>query len=62
MICLPGLTRPARDFVVLALFLSTRTHRRIISLDYRGRGGSDWDPDWTHYSLSARNSPTFSPS
>lgn len=51
VICLPGLTRPARDFVVLALFLSTRTHRRIISLDYRGRGGSDWDPDWTHYSF-----------
>ena len=36
---------------MLALFLSTRTHRRIISLDYRGRGGSDWDPDWTHYSF-----------
>jgi pimeloyl-ACP methyl ester carboxylesterase len=51
VICLPGLTRPARDFVVLALFLSTRTHRRIISIDYRGRGGSDWDPDWSHYSF-----------
>lgn len=52
VICLPGLTRPARDFVVLALYLSTRTHRRIVSLDYRGRGGSDWDPDWTHYSFA----------
>lgn len=51
VVCLPGLTRPARDFVVLALFLGTRTHRRIVSIDYRGRGGSDWDPDWTHYSF-----------
>jgi pimeloyl-ACP methyl ester carboxylesterase len=51
VICLPGLTRPARDFVVLALYLSAHTHRRIVSIDYRGRGGSDWDPDWTHYSL-----------
>lgn len=51
VICLPGLTRPARDFVVLALFLSARTHRRIVGIDYRGRGGSDWDPDWTHYSF-----------
>ncbi|WP_374546224.1 alpha/beta fold hydrolase [Rhodoblastus sp.] len=51
VVCLPGLTRPARDFVVLALFLNIQTHRRIISVDYRGRGGSDWDPDWTHYSF-----------
>lgn len=51
IICLPGLTRPARDFAVLSGFLSARTNRRIVSLDYRGRGGSDWDPDWTHYSF-----------
>ncbi len=52
IVCLPGLTRPARDFVVLALFLHARTARRIISVDYRGRGGSDWDPDWTHYAMA----------
>jgi pimeloyl-ACP methyl ester carboxylesterase len=51
IVCLPGLTRPARDFGVLALFLNEQTGRRVISLDYRGRGGSDWDPDWTHYSF-----------
>jgi pimeloyl-ACP methyl ester carboxylesterase len=51
IVCLPGLTRPARDFVVLALFLNEQTGRRVISLDYRGRGGSDWDPDWTQYSF-----------
>ena len=52
VVCLPGLTRPARDFVVLALHFHARRNRRIISIDYRGRGGSDWDPDWTHYSFS----------
>jgi pimeloyl-ACP methyl ester carboxylesterase len=51
IVCLPGLTRPARDFVVLAQNLYAKTPRRIVSLDYRGRGGSDWDPDWRHYSL-----------
>ena len=25
--------------------------RRIVSIDYRGRGGSDWDPDWSHYTF-----------
>jgi pimeloyl-ACP methyl ester carboxylesterase len=49
IVCLPGLTRPARDFVVLGRFLSLRAHRRVISLDYRGRGGSDWDADWRRY-------------
>jgi pimeloyl-ACP methyl ester carboxylesterase len=51
IVCLPGLTRPARDFIVLALHLHRTDKRRIISLDYRRRGGSDWDPDWKHYSL-----------
>jgi pimeloyl-ACP methyl ester carboxylesterase len=51
VICLPGLTRPARDFAVLARHLVARRARRIVSIDYRGRGGSDWDPDWTHYSV-----------
>ena len=52
VVCLPGLTRPARDFVVLASFLSATTQRQVVCLDYRGRGGSDWDPDWTHYSFA----------
>jgi pimeloyl-ACP methyl ester carboxylesterase len=51
IVCLPGLTRPARDFAVIAKYLHGRTPRRVICLDYRGRGGSDWDPDWTRYSM-----------
>ena len=40
-ICLPGLTRNARDFHELALYLSTQsaTPRQVIAFDYRGRGG-----------------------
>ncbi len=49
VVCLPGLSRPARDFAVLARFLGARTGRKVVAIDYRGRGGSDWDPDWTHY-------------
>ncbi|MBB4196572.1 pimeloyl-ACP methyl ester carboxylesterase [Rhodoblastus sphagnicola] len=51
VVCLPGLTRPARDFIILALHLHRADGRRIALLDYRGRGGSDWDPDWSHYSI-----------
>jgi pimeloyl-ACP methyl ester carboxylesterase len=55
VVCLPGLSRPARDFSVLARFLGARTGRRIIALDYRGRGGSDWDPDPSHYDFSTES-------
>ena len=50
-VCLPGLTRNARDFHELAVALSTDTARprRVVSFDYRGRGQSDHDPDWRNY-------------
>jgi len=51
VVCLPGLTRPARDFIILALHLNRADGRLVALLDYRGRGGSDWDPDWSHYSV-----------
>lgn len=51
VVCLPGLTRPARDFVVIGSFLAARNNRRAISLDYRGRGGSDWDDDYNNYNF-----------
>lgn len=60
VVCLPGLSRPARDFVVLALHLNRAGGRRVISLDYRGRGGSDWDPDWTHYSMPVEHGDLLS--
>lgn len=54
LVCLPGLTRNARDFHELALALASHatTPRRVISFDYRGRGMSAYDPDWSHYNIA----------
>jgi pimeloyl-ACP methyl ester carboxylesterase len=53
VVCLPGLTRTAEDFEALASALShDRSHsRRVIALDYRGRGLSDYDRNPANYSL-----------
>ena len=52
VVCLTGLTRSTDDFVPLATALATgATARRVVALDYRGRGLSDHDPDWRHYDL-----------
>lgn len=53
VVCLPGLTRNARDFHELALYLSTKakTPRKVVAFDYRGRGQSDYDPDISHYNV-----------
>ena len=47
VLCLAGLARNSRDFHSLALRLCAS--RRVLSFDYRGRGRSDYDPDWRHY-------------
>ena len=51
VICLPGLTRHAGDFHDIALRLSSQENRRVISLDSRGRGLSDWSPNGSDYSI-----------
>ncbi|MDX8481769.1 alpha/beta hydrolase [Mesorhizobium sp. VK24D] len=53
VVCLPGLTRNARDFHELALYLSSnaKTPRKIVAFDYRGRGQSGYDPDIGHYNV-----------
>lgn len=48
--CLPGLTRTTADFEVLALSLANRG-RRVIAVDYRGRGQSDYDPNPANYNV-----------
>ncbi|MGC4025225.1 MAG: alpha/beta hydrolase [Mesorhizobium sp.] len=53
VVCLPGLTRNARDFHQLACFLAndSQPKRKIVCFDYRGRGLSDYDPDWKKYDV-----------
>lgn len=53
IVCLPGLTRNARDFHEIALYLSreAETPRKVIVFDYRGRGQSAYDPDWKKYDV-----------
>lgn len=48
VMCLPGLTRNSRDFEALALWLQ-RGGRRVLTPDLRGRGRSQYDPNWSNY-------------
>ena len=48
VVCLPGLTRNSRDFESLALRMQ-RAGRRVLAPDLRGRGRSQYDPNWTNY-------------
>jgi len=48
VVCLSGLTRNSADFHDLALRYSGV--RKVYCLDYRGRGKSDYDPEYKNYS------------
>ena len=49
VICLSGLTRNSKEFHGLASHLC-KSHR-VLAPDYRGRGQSDYSPDWQTYQL-----------
>lgn len=53
VVCLPGLARTAADFHELALALARdeAQPRRVLALDYRGRGLSEYDRDWKNYDI-----------
>ena len=58
VVCLAGLTRNSADFGPLASALASGARglkRRILVPDYRGRGSSDYDPDWRHYNLAVEH-------
>jgi pimeloyl-ACP methyl ester carboxylesterase len=61
VVCLPGLARTSGDFHDLAEALSQDAlrPRRVLSLDYRGRGQSEWDPDWRNYDIKVELADTL---
>ncbi|WP_424832760.1 alpha/beta fold hydrolase [Ruegeria sp.] len=48
LLCLAGLTRSGLDFGYLAPHVADL---RMITMDYRGRGRSDFDPDYMNYNV-----------
>lgn len=54
VICLPGLSRNARDFHQFALLVAKdpAAPRRVISVDYRGRGLSAHDENPANYNIA----------
>jgi pimeloyl-ACP methyl ester carboxylesterase len=62
-VCLPGLTRNSADFGPLASALAAGLigkKRRVLTLDYRGRGLSEYDRNWKNYSLPIENGDVLS--
>jgi pimeloyl-ACP methyl ester carboxylesterase len=51
VVCLPGFSRTADDFTTLANALAAEG-RRVLALDSRGRGRSQFDADPANYSLA----------
>lgn len=53
VVCLPGFARTAADFHELALALAQDESRprRVLALDYRGRGLSEYDRNWKNYDI-----------
>ncbi len=54
IVCLPGLARNGADFHRLAEMLATHPDhpRRVIAIDMRGRGRSDYDPHPQNYNFA----------
>ena len=54
VVCLPGLARTGADFEVLAARLANDVERprRVLALDSRGRGRSDYDHNPANYTLA----------
>ena len=54
VVCLPGLARTGADFDALATALSAdpKRPRYVVTMDYRGRGRSDYDRDPLNYNLA----------
>jgi pimeloyl-ACP methyl ester carboxylesterase len=51
VVCLPGLTRTVADFEALAPALTKAGPRRVLAVDLRGRGQSEYDRNPENYNL-----------
>lgn len=53
VLCLPGLTRTTEDFneIARAIAADSARPRKVVAVDYRGRGLSDYDPDPAKYAV-----------
>lgn len=51
VICLPGLSRNVDDFDMVGRAIAATGDRWVVALDSRGRGGSEYDPNWKNYDL-----------
>lgn len=47
VLCMPGLTRNSKDYEGVAVHLADSC--RVICIENRGRGNSEWDPDPSRY-------------
>jgi pimeloyl-ACP methyl ester carboxylesterase len=51
LVCLPGLSRNVDDFDAVGRAVAAAGDRWVVALDSRGRGGSEYDPNWRNYDL-----------
>lgn len=58
LVCLSGLARTSEDFRLLGA-AAQASGRRVLALDYRGRGRSAWDKDWRNYDLDVEQDDIF---
>jgi pimeloyl-ACP methyl ester carboxylesterase len=57
VLCIPGLTRNARDFDFIARHIAIT--RRVIATDLRGRGRSGYDPNPANYAVPVETRDMF---
>jgi len=62
LVCMAGLARTAMDFDILAkaIAFAPNQNRRVIAIDYRGRGLSDRDRNWRNYDMRVENADILS--
>lgn len=55
--CIPGITRNSKDFAEIAPQLAQ--HHRVVTIEMRGRGKSEYDTNWKNYDMAHEISDTL---